>query len=155
MSSYKPKRKVCSLTCLRRAPLFLVTPNEAGKAALDRDALLAEREQKLKIDPSREYIINGGNRGYCKDACEGSMIVLTSNVLDRVLYPEERLQRIAQSANHEDTLVTLEDRIKLLSDTLAFAVAGLGKTSLALELCKQFRWDQTCNCLISGFALVS
>jgi hypothetical protein len=41
-------------------------------------------------------------------------------------------------------LVSLEDRIGLVSDTTALAQAGMAKTSSSLSLIKSFAWEQKC-----------
>jgi hypothetical protein len=64
---------------------------------------------------------------------------------DRVLYPEDRIKKIAEAAMQKHPIVSLEDRIALVNDTTALAQAGLAKTSSSLSLIKGFAWEQKCK----------
>lgn len=63
-------------------------------------------------------------------------------VLDRVQYSGERLAKIAQEATKKTSIVSVEDRMGLINDTVALAMASLTKTSDALELIKNFSWEK-------------
>jgi aminopeptidase 2 len=139
-------------------PLFVATRDDAGNIVLDCGALLTEKEADLEIDLSRQYLINGGKRGYCTP-----FLCLTLHrhpfvtahlhfFPDRVLYPKDRFRKIAKGASYSDSLFTLEDRIGLLSDALAFSVAGLQQGSAPLGLCERLKREPTCNLPLLGIA---
>jgi len=108
-----------------RVPLFLVTRDSNGKAKLDRDLILADRDMMLKVE-LKDCLFNSGNSGFY-----------------RVLYPPTYLQLLAETAHEPFSLLKLPDRIKILSDSLAFATSGLAKTSELLGVCQSWKWDQT------------
>lgn len=70
---------------------------------------------------------------------------ITNAKIDRVLYPESRIKKIAEAASQKNPIVALEDRIGLVGDTTALAQAGLAKTSSSLSLIKSFAWEQKCT----------
>jgi aminopeptidase 2 len=64
---------------------------------------------------------------------------------DRVLYEPHRIQRIAEEATKDNTIVSLVDRTGLISDATALAKANLAPTSSALVLIDGFRWEKSCR----------
>jgi len=112
-------------TTIWRVPLFLKSVDKSGNPTLDRGRLLEEREAKIELDTKQPYLVNGGYRG-----------------VYRVLYPEDRINKIAEAATQKHPIVTLEDRIGLVGDTVALAQAGLAKTSSSLSLIKSFSWEE-------------
>jgi aminopeptidase 2 len=47
-------------------PLRLLSVDSSGKAILDKNALLTEREQTFKIDSTKPFKLNAGTSGVCK-----------------------------------------------------------------------------------------
>jgi len=65
---------------------------------------------------------------------------------DRVLYPEERLSRIAREAARGDVIFSLNDRIGLVHDAMALAKSGYATVSSALTVVDIFRNETECRC---------
>ena len=64
------------------------------------------------------------------------------NKLDRVNYPPERIAKIAAEAARQHSMVSLNDKLGLISDSIALAKAGYSKTSSVLQLIDGLRKDQ-------------
>lgn len=76
-----------------------------------------------------------------------SFFVCVSNKqTDRVLYPEERLVRIANEAAQGDIIYSLNDRIGLVHDAMALAKSGHATVSSALTVVDIFRNETECQC---------
>lgn len=71
--------------------------------------------------------------------------MISNGEADRVLYPSERLTKIADEASKENSVFTLEDRIGLVMDAPALAQAGYIKTSSALTLINTLRNEKECS----------
>lgn len=69
---------------------------------------------------------------------------------DRVLYPEERLTRIAREAVEGDAVISLNDRIGLVHDAMALAKSGHTTVSSALTVVDLFRNETECQCFCFG-----
>ena len=65
-------------------------------------------------------------------------------ISDRVLYPDDRLVKLAEEAAKPDSVFSLEDRIGLVLDAPALAQAGYIKTSSALALVDTLRNEKEC-----------
>lgn len=50
----------------RTIPLSIVSVDGAGKAKVDKSAVLKEREAPLHVDPNGTFKINGGTTGFCR-----------------------------------------------------------------------------------------
>ncbi|TFK46426.1 leucyl aminopeptidase [Heliocybe sulcata] len=98
-------------------PLQILSVNGHGKAVIDKDAILEEREQTIPLDTSKPFKLNADTTG-----------------LYRVLYTPERLAKIASEAAKENSVFTLNDRMGLVYDTMALSKAGFTKVSSALTL---------------------
>ncbi|KAH8102857.1 leucyl aminopeptidase [Cristinia sonorae] len=103
-------------------PLFLLTVADDGKSKIDSQLILDEREKFIPLDTSRAYKLNAGTVG-----------------VYRVLYPKDRLAKIADEAAKPDSFLSLEDRMGFLMDSLAMAKAGLMDTSDVLILVDALR----------------
>lgn len=68
---------------------------------------------------------------------------------DRVLYPEERLIRIAREAAQGDAVFSLNDRIGLVHDAMALTKSGYATVSSALAVVDVFRNEAECQCFYS------
>ncbi|KIY68739.1 leucyl aminopeptidase [Cylindrobasidium torrendii FP15055 ss-10] len=112
-------------TTIWNVPLNILTADSAGKAVIDRTALLSERSQTFDVDTSKPFKLNGGTAGSY-----------------RVLYTPERLEKIAAEAAKPDSLFSVEDRMGLLNDSMALSKAGLQKLSSALTLIDNFRSEK-------------
>ncbi|KAG5645001.1 hypothetical protein DXG03_007278 [Asterophora parasitica] len=98
-------------------PLSILSVDKDGKAVVNKEALLEEREQTFELDTSKPFKLNAGTTG-----------------VYRVLYTPERLSKIAEEAAKNDSIFSLNDRIGLVHDALALSKAGLAKLSSALTL---------------------
>ncbi|KXN83489.1 Aminopeptidase 2, mitochondrial [Leucoagaricus sp. SymC.cos] len=98
-------------------PLRILTVDASGKAVIDSEALLSEREQFLKLDTSKPYKLNAGTTG-----------------VYRVLYEPKTVARIAEEAAKDNSVFSLNDRMGLVYDTVSLSKAGLADISSALTL---------------------
>lgn len=64
---------------------------------------------------------------------------------DRVLYPEERLTRIAREAAQGGAIFSLNDRIGLVHDAMALAKSGYATVSSALTVVDIFKNEIECG----------
>lgn len=64
---------------------------------------------------------------------------------DRVFYSKERIAKIAAEAAKEDSIITQQDKLGLLSDATALAVAGYATTSNVLEIVAGLIADKQCK----------
>jgi len=103
-------------------PLAILTADETGSPSIDKTAVLTARETTLAIDTSKGYKLNAGTYG-----------------VYRVLYPEERLTRIAREAAQGDAVFSLNDRIGLVHDAMALTKSGYAPVSSALTVVDVFR----------------
>ncbi|KAG8217461.1 hypothetical protein J3R82DRAFT_5606 [Butyriboletus roseoflavus] len=103
-------------------PLAVLTVDKAGRRLIDKTAVLTTRETTLTIDTNKPYKLNAGTYG-----------------VYRVLYPEERLTRIAREAAEGDAIISLNDRIGLVHDAMALAKSGHATVSSALTVVDIFR----------------
>lgn len=118
----------------RNVPLRILTADANGKAIVNSEALLTEREQFFKIDTSKPFKLNAGTTG----VCESRIRIISHNEAhiptDRVLYEPDRLAKIAEEAAKDNSIFTLNDRLGLVYDSVALSKAGLAKVSSALTL---------------------
>jgi aminopeptidase 2 len=63
------------------------------------------------------------------------------------MYSGDLFKQVTREAIKPDGIFTAEDRVGLLLDTLAFAKAGLIKTSSMLWLAKDLRKQRNCKIL--------
>ena len=68
--------------------------------------------------------------------------------LDRVGYTPDRLKHLGTWAAQENSIFSLDDRMGLVSDAIALAKAGTGKTSSAFDLVETLRNEKECKCLV-------
>jgi aminopeptidase 2 len=121
----------------RNVPLRLLSVDASGKAVLDKEALLTEREQFFKIDTSKPYKLNAGTSGVCEWLVRfvSFWVELIGHVrTDRVLYEPKTLTKIAEEGAKENSVFSLNDRMGLVYDTVALSKAGLADVSSALTL---------------------
>jgi hypothetical protein len=64
--------------------------------------------------------------------------------LDRVSYPPELLKKLGQWASLDDSPFSPEDRVGLVTDAIAMAQAGFGRTSEFLSLTAQMLEEKNC-----------
>ncbi|TFK42895.1 peptidase family M1-domain-containing protein [Crucibulum laeve] len=98
-------------------PLSILSADKNGKLAIDKSAILEQREKSFPIDTNKPFKLNASTIG-----------------VYRVLYTPERLTKIAKEAAKEDSAFSLNDRIGLVYDAMALSKAGLAKLSSALTL---------------------
>ena len=77
--------------------------------------------------------------------CGAREPVSSQEPADRVRYPPDRIAKIAAEASKKNSLVSLEDKLGLLSDSLALARAGYAETSSVLDLIKGFKSEDRCK----------
>ncbi|KAK1231989.1 Aminopeptidase 2 mitochondrial [Marasmius sp. AFHP31] len=98
-------------------PLAILSVQEDGSTSIDRSLVLEEREKTYPLDTSRPYKLNAGTSG-----------------VYRVLYTEERLKKIASEISKPKSPFGAEDRLGLITDSLALSKAALTRLSDALTL---------------------
>lgn len=98
-------------------PIFLNTRTTQGTTSSILQNRTGEFSLDTKNDENDFYILNANRTS-----------------LYRVLYPVERLEKLAQACHNG--LLTLQDRAGLISDAFAFAQAGQYKTSTVFDLIK-------------------
>ncbi|KAL4244429.1 Aminopeptidase [Abortiporus biennis] len=98
-------------------PLFFLTVSQDGKPLIDKQLILDSREKFINLDVSKSYKLNAGTFG-----------------VYRVMYPTERLTKIALESAQEHSPFSFQDRIGLILDARALAKAGLIPTSNVLTL---------------------
>ncbi|KAH8814520.1 leucyl aminopeptidase [Flagelloscypha sp. PMI_526] len=106
-------------------PLAIASTGEDGQTTVDRSAVLRKREQTFKINTTKPYKLNSGTSG-----------------VYRVLYSPERLQALGTEAAKPKSVFTLDDRMGLVQDAMALALAGYAKFSAALTLVDLFRHEK-------------
>ncbi|KAF8841202.1 hypothetical protein BDN67DRAFT_902084 [Paxillus ammoniavirescens] len=106
-------------------PLAVLTTDAQGKPTIDNTAVLDTRETTLAIDTRKSYKLNAGTYG-----------------VYRVLYPAERLARIAREAAEGDAIFSLNDRVGLVHDAMALAKSGHATVSSALTVVDILRNEQ-------------
>ncbi|KAF8797340.1 zincin, partial [Phlegmacium glaucopus] len=105
-------------------PLSLLSTKD-GNSSVDRTVILQEREKSIQLDTSQPFKLNAGTTG-----------------VYRVLYTPDRLVIIAKEAAREGSVLSLDDRLGLLNDTMALSKAGLAKLSSALTLIDLWREEK-------------
>ncbi|KAF9265351.1 leucyl aminopeptidase [Marasmius fiardii PR-910] len=103
-------------------PLSILSVDADGKTTIDNTAVLNAREKSYSLDTSKPFKLNSGTNG-----------------VYRVLYSEERYQKIARELSKPDSPFSLEDRLGLISDSFALSKAALTKLSDALTLADALR----------------
>ncbi|KAL0580690.1 Aminopeptidase 2 mitochondrial [Marasmius crinis-equi] len=103
-------------------PLSILSVGSDGKPTIDNSAVLEAREKEYSLDTSKPFKLNAGTNG-----------------VFRVLYSEERYKKIASELSKPDSPFSLEDRLGLISDSLALSKAALIKLSDALTLIDALR----------------
>ncbi|KAH9923974.1 ERAP1-like C-terminal domain-containing protein [Epithele typhae] len=98
-------------------PLSLVTVGADGKATINRDLILDQRELFIPLDASLPFKLNADTTGFFATA-----------------YSEERLAKLGEQAAAENSPFSLSDRIGLVYDALALAKAGYSSVTGALDL---------------------
>jgi len=130
----------------RTIPLAISAVDETGRQSINKTAVLTARETTLSIDTSEPYKLNAGTYGVCMHDCSFSFGRASDERTDRVLYPEERLSRIAHEAAQGDAISSLNDRIGLVHDAMALAKSGYATVSSALKVVDIFRNETDCQC---------
>ncbi|KAJ8084693.1 Aminopeptidase 2 mitochondrial [Marasmius tenuissimus] len=103
-------------------PLSILSVGSDGKPTIDNSAVLGAREKTYSLDTSKPFKLNAGTNG-----------------VFRVVYSEERYKKIASELAKPDSPFSLEDRLGLISDSLALSKAALLKLSDALTLIDALR----------------
>ncbi|KAJ7134962.1 leucyl aminopeptidase [Mycena crocata] len=98
-------------------PLSILTADSNGKVAVDKTAILEEREKDIAINTNENFKLNAGTVG-----------------VYRVLYTPERLAKIAAEASNENSIFSLDDRMGILYDVLALSKSGQAKLSDTLTV---------------------
>ncbi|KAI0781326.1 leucyl aminopeptidase [Trametes elegans] len=98
-------------------PLNLLTVGADGKATLNKDILLDEREKFIPLDTGKPFKLNAETTGFYA-----------------VQYSADRLVKLGQQTAAEGSPFSLSDRIGLVSDALALSKAGYTSVSSALGL---------------------
>ncbi|KZT39817.1 hypothetical protein SISSUDRAFT_1060871 [Sistotremastrum suecicum HHB10207 ss-3] len=106
-------------------PLSILTSDNTFERTITQRTLLNQRETDIKLDTTKPFKLNGGSTG-----------------VYRVRYSTERAQAIAKEAAKEGSIFKTEDRIGLVSDTLALAQASLSDTSSLLNVIELFKDDK-------------
>jgi aminopeptidase 2 len=130
----------------RNVPLSTITKNNHGTSIIDRSHILSKREAMLDLDTSRPFKLNVGTTGVCE------LLLISPHrwavveiISDRVLYTGNLFDGVMREAVKVGSIFAAEDRVGLLLDTLAFAKAGLAKTSGVLALANALRHDRDCK----------
>ncbi|KAL0581102.1 Aminopeptidase 2 mitochondrial [Marasmius crinis-equi] len=105
-------------------PLSILSVQADGTTSIDRTLVLDEREKIYPLNTSRPFKLNAGTNG-----------------VYRVLYTEERLESIAVELSKPDSPFSAEDRLGLITDSLALSKAALMKLSDALTLIHALRGE--------------
>ncbi|KAI0668551.1 leucyl aminopeptidase [Trametes maxima] len=98
-------------------PLNLLTVGSDGKAVVNKDILLDEREKFIPLDTSKPFKLNSDTTGFYA-----------------VSYSADRLAKLGQQAAAPNSPFSLSDRIGIVSDALALAKSGYAPVSSALEV---------------------
>ncbi|KAJ7741960.1 leucyl aminopeptidase [Mycena maculata] len=107
-------------------PLQILSVDGTGRALIDHQVVLREREQFIALDTSRPFKINAGTTGYY-----------------RVLYSPDRLKAIGvEAAKETSTIFSVADRVGLINDATALAKADLMNISDTLTLIYALRADR-------------
>ncbi|KDE03697.1 hypothetical protein MVLG_05828 [Microbotryum lychnidis-dioicae p1A1 Lamole] len=104
-------------------PLQLLVVRD-GKTAINHDLLLTKHEMTIPLQDvaNTTYKLNTSTCG-----------------VYRTSYPKDRLVKIGQEAGKPDTPFDLSDRMGLVGDAIALAIAGLSKTSASLSFLSELR----------------
>lgn len=131
---------------LRTIPLYLLTVSDDGKATINTEIVLDEREKTISVDTNKLFKLNAGTVGVCQHHLPSVLLAChTHPSSDRVLYSSERLAKIAEEAAKTDSVLSLEDRMGLIMDAPSLAKAGFTKTSSTLTLIDKFRNETECE----------
>ncbi|KAI0806986.1 peptidase family M1-domain-containing protein [Fomes fomentarius] len=98
-------------------PLNLLSVSDEGKAVLNKDLLLDEREKFISLDTTKPFKLNADTTGFYATR-----------------YSAERLAKLGQQVAAKDSPFSLADRMGLVGDALALSKAGYTPVSSALEL---------------------
>jgi aminopeptidase 2 len=136
----------------RNVPLAIVTDKD-GKPSIENTPLLTERATHIGLDTSKPFKLNAGTAGVCMSCCWflSFYSLVTSVLVDRVLYTPERLTAIAAEAAKEQSTFSLDDRLGLVHDVFALAKAGLAKASSALTLVDLWKNEKECKGIFRWF----
>lgn len=129
----------------RTVPLAVLTVDDAGEPSIDQTAVLSDREATVAIDTSKPFKINAGTYGVCMYCTFFFLDHIFHGYVDRVLYTEERLIRIAREAAKNDIIFSLNDRIGLVHDAMALAKSGHASVSSALTVVDIFGNETECK----------
>ncbi|SCZ87979.1 BZ3500_MvSof-1268-A1-R1_Chr2-1g04106 [Microbotryum saponariae] len=104
-------------------PLQLLVVRD-GKTTVNHDLLLTKREMTIPLQDvaNTTYKLNASTCG-----------------VYRTSYPKDRLVKIGQEAGKPDTAFDLSDRMGLVGDAMALAIAGVSKTSTGLSFLSELR----------------
>ncbi|ESK92997.1 leucyl aminopeptidase [Moniliophthora roreri MCA 2997] len=106
-------------------PLSILTVDATGKGVVNNLAVLDTREETYTLDTSKPFKLNAGTNG-----------------VYRVLYSEATMKKIADGIAQPNSPFTLEDRLGLISDSMALSKAALMKLSSALTLINALRGEK-------------
>ncbi|KIJ48782.1 hypothetical protein M422DRAFT_777758 [Sphaerobolus stellatus SS14] len=101
-------------------PLNVVFTSPNGNIIHDNKTILTAREMTYHFDVDKPWKINGGGTGFY-----------------RVIYSPKQLAKLSTAGG--DGLMTVSDRLALISDTMVLSSAGLGDTSGALNIINSWR----------------
>jgi hypothetical protein len=139
--------------------LAVVTKNKHGTSYVDKSVVLRGQQTVIHLDTTVPFKLNAGTSGFCES---GSSIIqypqavvpfADTSCADRVLYSSDLFHDVVAEARSATSIFSTEDRIGLFLDTLAFAKAGLMKTSAALTLVDALQ--ETDDCQYAAFLLLS
>ena len=128
----------------RNIPLCLLSTKD-GKSSVDLTAILQEREKTILLDTDQPFKLNANTASVCASISNQTSCSHFDPFLDRVLYTPERLVLIAKEAAREGSVFSLNDRLGLMSDTMALSKAGLAKLSSALTMIDLWRGETECT----------
>lgn len=73
------------------------------------------------------------------------VIHMTNSTKDRVLYTPEHLAKLGEEASRPNSILSVEDRLSLLSDAMTLASSGHALTSGALTFIDRLRSEPDCK----------
>jgi len=98
-------------------PLTLLSTDASGKASINRNIVLDQREMTIPVDTTKPWKLNAGTVG-----------------VFRVSYAPEVLKQLGVWATAKNSPFSVEDRMGLVNDAITLAKAGTSSTSGALDL---------------------
>ncbi|KAF8526633.1 peptidase family M1-domain-containing protein [Hysterangium stoloniferum] len=105
-----------------QVPLFIMKTDADGKTVIDNQALLTTREMTYKLDVNKPWKLNAGAVGFY-----------------RVLYTPDRLSKLGAEVASPNSVLSVTDRLSIVSDAMVLASSGLAKTSGALTVIDSLR----------------